>query len=122
MRFSRSDAIALLAVPLVVVAFKVESSAFSTICMSLAGGLIVLAMADHDDFPWNQRAAACGLVVALDLGAIGYLYRVNLLRELVAPLIAATLPSPVSGNCPVPRGAVALYLGNTVCTWGRDNR
>jgi hypothetical protein len=46
-----------------------------------------------------------------------HLYRVNLAKELkeqAAPLIAATLPSPVSSNCPIPRDAVALYLGNTV--------
>ena len=89
MRFRRSDAIALLAIPLVVAAFKVESCVFATICMSLAGGLIVLAMADHDDFPWKQRAAACGLVVALDLGAIGYLYRVNLSRELKEQVVCS---------------------------------
>jgi hypothetical protein len=46
-----------------------------------------------------------------------HLYRVNLAKELkeqAAPLIAATLPSPVSSNCPIPRDAVALYRGNTV--------
>jgi hypothetical protein len=45
------------------------------------------------------------------------LYRVNVAQELkeqVAPLIAATLPPPVSSNCPIPKNAVALYLGNRV--------
>src|SRR5438093_11763244 len=51
------------------------------------------------------------------VGMVVYLYRVNRARALQqqsAPLIAATLPSPVSSNCPIPKGAVALYLGNTV--------
>jgi len=51
------------------------------------------------------------------LAVVSYLYRVNLARELkaqAAPLVAAALPPPVSSNCPIPKGAVALYLGNTV--------
>jgi hypothetical protein len=53
----------------------------------------------------------------LDLAVVSHLYKVNLAeerRQQVAPLVAATLPSPVSSNCPIPKGAVALYLGNTV--------
>jgi hypothetical protein len=45
-----------------------------------------------------------------------YLYRANVaqeLREQVAPLVAATLPPPVS-SCPIPKNAVGLFLGNRV--------
>jgi hypothetical protein len=34
------------------------------------------------------------------------------LKQRSAPLVAATLPPPVSSNCPIPKGAIALYLGN----------
>jgi len=66
---------------------------------------------------WNRRIAVCSIIFLVALGMVVYLYRLNLARELkeqATPLIAATLPSPVSSNCPIPRGAVALYLGNSV--------
>lgn len=117
MRFKRSDAVALVAIPLVVAAFKVEGAILPTICLCLAAGVIVLTVAGHEELAWNQRVAICSLVIVLDFVAIVCLYRVNLaeeLRQQVAPLVAAALPPPVSSNCPIPRGAVALYLGNTV--------
>jgi hypothetical protein len=117
MRFRPPDAIALLAVPLLVAAFKAGGAIFSTICLCLSAGIIVMAITRHDELAWQSRGAMCALVVAVDLGMIFYLYRVNLaraLKEQSAPLVAATLPRPVSSNCPIPRGAVALYLGNTV--------
>jgi hypothetical protein len=111
------DAVALLAVPLVVAAFKAGGAILPTICLSLAGAVVVYAICGHHEWAWGNRIAACTLVFAVAVGMVVYLYRVNLARELkeqAAPLIAATLPSPVSGNCPIPKGAVALYLGNTV--------
>ncbi|MBZ5594371.1 MAG: hypothetical protein LAP39_19190 [Acidobacteriia bacterium] len=117
MRVDRRDAVALLAIPLVIVAFKVESAMFATLCMTLAGAVIVLAVGGHDEFPWKHRIAICAFVFAADLGMLLYLYRANAAEELkqqVAPLVAAVLPQPVSSNCPIPRNAVALYLGNRV--------
>src|SRR5438309_10773985 len=116
MRFRRSDAVALILVPLVVVAVTVGSEILPIICLCL-GALIVYAIAGHHELLWQRRVAVCGVAAVLDLAVASYLYRVNLATELkqqVAPLIAATLPSPVSSNCPIPKGAVALYLGNTV--------
>jgi len=116
-RLSRPDAIALLAVPLAVAAFNIESTVFAPVCMSLAAGLVLIAIARHDELRWQLRITACALIVAVAVGLIFYLYRVNRARALeqqLAPLVAATLPSPVSSNCPIPKGAVALYLGNTV--------
>jgi hypothetical protein len=117
MEFRRGDAIALVAIPLVVVAFKAEGAILPTICLCLAGAIVVYAIAGHDELSWQRRVAICGLVTVLDLAVVSYLYKVNLAeerRQQVAPLVAATLPSPVSSNCPIPKGAVALYLGNTV--------
>jgi len=117
MRFKQSDAVALIAVPLVVVAFSVASAILPIICLCLAGAAIVYAIAGHHELSWQQRAAVCGLAAVLDLAVVSYLYKVNLAAELkqqVAPLLAAALPPPVSSNCPIPKGAVALYLGNTV--------
>jgi len=83
----------------------------------LAGASVVYVIAGHDEVAWQHRIAICSLILVVAVGMVVYLYRVNLARALqhqVAPLVAATLPSPVSSNCPIPRGAVALYLGNTV--------
>jgi len=117
MRFRRSDALALLAVPLVVAAFKAGGAVWPTICLMLAGASVVFASAGHEELGWKQRVGVCTLVFAVALGLVAYLYRVNLARELkeqVAPLVASALASPVSSNCPIPSGAVALYLGNRV--------
>jgi hypothetical protein len=117
MRFRRSDAVALIAVPLVVVAFKVEGAILPMICLCLAGTVIVYAIAGHHELSWQRRVAVCGLASVLDLAVVSYLYKVNLATESkqqVAPLVAAALPSPVSSNCPIPKGSVALYLGNTI--------
>jgi len=116
MRFRRSDAVALIVVPLVVVAVTVGSEILPIICLCL-GALIVYAIAGHHELLWQRRVAVCGVAAVLDLAVASYLYRVNLATELkqqVAPLLAAALPPPVSSNCPIPKGAVALYLGNTV--------
>ena len=117
MRFEQRDALALLAVPLIVAAFKAENAAFATLCLCLAGTIIVFAIGRHQELPWKHRFAAGALVFVADLAALLYLYRVNAARELkeqVAPLVAASLPQPVSSNCPIPKNAVALYLGNRV--------
>src|SRR5215471_19910528 len=111
------DAIALLAIPLVVVAFKVEGAILPTLCLCMAGAIVVYVIAGHEEVAWNHRIAVCSIIFLVALGMVVYLYRLNLARELkeqATPLIAATLPSPVSSNCPIPRGAVALYLGNSV--------
>jgi hypothetical protein len=117
MRIDRRDAVALLAIPLVIAAFKVNGAAFATVCLMLAGAVIVLGVAGHDELSWKQRIGISTCVFALDLGALVYLYRANRaeeLRQQVAPLVAAALPQPVSSNCPIPKNAVALYLGNRV--------
>jgi hypothetical protein len=117
MRFEQRDALALLAIPLIVAAFKAENAVFATLCLCLAGTIIVFAIARHDELLWKQRFAVGMLVLVADLAALLYLYRVNAARELkeqVAPLIAASLPQPVSSNCPIPKNTVALYLGNRV--------
>jgi len=111
------DAIALLSVPLVVAAFWTGGVVFPTICLCLALAAIVYVIAGHDELSRRRRVVICVLVTAVDVAMLAYLYKVNLAEELrrqAAPLVAATLPSPVSSNCPIPRGAVALYLGNTV--------
>jgi len=116
-RVDRRDAVALLALPLAVVAFKVGNAVFATLCLTLAGAVIVLAIAGHDEVAWKRRLAVCTVVFAADLGALLYLYRVEKaeeLRQQVAPLVAAALPEPVSSNCPIPRNAVGLYLGNRI--------
>src|SRR5438309_10684950 len=113
MRFRRGDAIAIGAIPLVVVAFTVGSAILPIIFLCLAGAVIVYAVAGHHELSWQQRAAVCGLAAVLDLAVVSYLYKVNLAMELtqqVAPLVAAALPPPVSSNCPIPKGTVALYL------------
>src|ERR1051326_528033 len=117
MHLRSPDAIALAALPLVVVAFWAGGVILPTICLCLAGAIVVYAIAGHEEVAWKRRVATCGLVAVLDLTVVSFLYKVNLAAELkqqVAPLIAATLPSPVSSNCPIPRGAVALYLGTSV--------
>lgn len=117
MRVEQRDALALLAIPLIVAAFKAQNAVFATLCLCLAGTILVFAIARHEELPWKQRFAVGALILAADLAALFYLYRVNTVRELkeqVAPLIAAALPQPVSSNCPIPKNAVALYLGNRV--------
>jgi hypothetical protein len=117
MQIKLADAIALLAVPLVVVAFIAGGAVWPTICLCLAGAIVVYVVAEHHELPWQRRIAISSVVFAVDLAMVLYLYRVNrvqALREQVAPLVAAALPNPNSSNCPVPRGAVALYLGNMV--------
>jgi len=117
MRFEQRDALALLAVPMIVAAFKAGNAVFATLCLCLAGTILVFAIARHEELPWQRRFAVGACVFVVDLAALFYLYRVNTARELkeqVAPLIAASLPQPVSSNCPIPRNAVALYLGNRV--------
>lgn len=117
MRFEQRDALALLAVPLIVAAFKAENAVFATLCLCLAGTIIVFAIGRHEELPWTQRFAVGALVFVADLAALFYVYRVNTAKELkeqVAPLAAASLPQPVSSNCPIPKGAVGLYIGNRV--------
>ena len=117
MRFRQLDAIALAAVPLVVAAFWTGGAVLPTICLCLAGAIVVHVIAGHDELAWRHRFAASTVVFAGAVGMVVYLYRVNLPKELkqqVVPLVAAALPPPVSRNCPVPKGAVALYLGNAV--------
>jgi hypothetical protein len=116
MLFRQPDAVALLAIPLALAAFWAGGVVFPTICLCLAGTMVVYVIAGHDELAWKQRVAMCVLAAVLDLAVVSYLYKVNLariLREQVAPLDAATLPSPVSRNCPIPKGAVAIYLGNS---------
>jgi len=117
MRFRQSDAIALASLPLAVLAFSVRGAVFPTVCLCMAGAIVVYAIAGHDEVAWKHRIAVCSLVFIVAVAMVVHLYRVNLawaLQQQSAPLIAATLPSPVSSNCPIPKGAVALYLGNTV--------
>jgi hypothetical protein len=117
MRFEQRDALALLAVPLIVAAFKAENAVFATLCLCVAGALVVFAIARHDELPWRQRFAMSALIFAADMVTLFYLYRANAARELTeqaAPVIAAALPQPVSSNCPIPKNAVGLYLGNRV--------
>jgi len=117
MRFRRSDAIALASLPLAVLAFWAGGVVFPAVCFCMAGAIVVYVIAGHDEVAWKHRIAVCSLVFIVAVGMVVYLYRVNRARALQqqsAPLIAATLPSPVSSNCPIPKGAVALYLGNTV--------
>jgi hypothetical protein len=117
MRFEQRDALALLAVPLIVAAFKAGNAVFATLCLCLAGAILVFALARHEELSWKNRIAVGALLFVADLASLSYLYRVNVAQELkeqVAPLIAATLPPPVSSNCPIPKNAVALYLGNRV--------
>ncbi len=117
MCFRGSDAFALIAVPLVVAAFKTEGAILPTICLCFAGAVVVFAIASHNELSWQRRVAISALATVVDVVMLAYLYKVNLAKELkeqAAPLVAATLPQPVSSNCPIPSGAVALYLGNTV--------
>src|SRR5689334_18888892 len=105
MRITPPDAIVLAALPLVVLAFWAGGVVFPTICLCLAGALVVYAIAGHEELVWKRRFAICGMVTVLDLAVASYLYKANLAAELkqqVAPLISATLPSPVSSNCPIP--------------------
>jgi len=117
MRANWRDAVALLVLPLAIAAFKIESAVFATLCLTLAGAVIVLAVAGHDEVPWKHRLAVCAVVFVADLGALLSLYRVQKAEELrqeVAPLVAAALPEPVSSNCPIARDSVGLYLGNRI--------
>ena len=117
MHFEQRDAIALLAVPLIVAAFRAENAVFATLCLSLAAALVIFALARHDELPWKQRFALGALIFVADLATVFYLYRVNAARELreqAAPLVAAAQAQPVSSNCPIPKNAVGLYLGNRV--------
>jgi hypothetical protein len=116
MRFDQRDAIALLAVPLIIAAFKAENSVFAALCLCLAGAMVVFAIARHDELLWKQRRCWARSSSCRPGGAL-HLYRVNGARELTeqtAPIIAAALPQPVSSNCPIPKNAVGLYLGNRV--------
>ena len=84
---------ALIVVPLVVVAVTVGSEILPIICLCL-GALIVYAIAGHHELSWQRRVAVCGVAAVLDLAVASYLYRVNLATELkqqVAPLLAAAL-------------------------------
>src|SRR5216684_7792998 len=102
MHFEQRDAIALLAVPLIVAAFKAENAVFATLCLSLAAALAIFALARHDELPWKQRFALGALIFVADLATVFYLYRVNAARELreqAAPLVAAAQAQPVSSNC-----------------------
>src|SRR5712692_4028237 len=117
MRFRRSDAIALASLPLGLLAFWARGVVFPTVCLCMAVAIVVYVIAGHDEVAWKHRIAICSLVLIVAVGMVVYLYRSNLawaLQQQSAPLISATLPSPVSSNCPIPKGAVALYLGNTV--------
>jgi hypothetical protein len=117
MRVDRRDAVALIAVPSVIAAFIVEGTLPATLLLTLAGALMVLAVAGHHELAWKHRFAACVFVFAADFCALLYLYRTNTVeerRQQVAPLIAAALPPPISSNCPIPKGTVALYLGNRI--------
>src|SRR6266498_3830242 len=78
MRFTQEDTIALLAVPLVVAAFKANGAVFASICLTLAGATIVLVVVRHGEFFWKQRFVICGFVVAGVLALTAYLYQVNL--------------------------------------------
>jgi hypothetical protein len=117
MRFRRSDAIALASLPLALLAFWARGVVFPTVCLCMAVAIVVYVIADHGEVAWKHRIAICSLVLIVAVAMVVYLYRSNLawaLQQQSAPLIAATLPSPVSSNCPIPKGAVALYLGNAV--------
>jgi hypothetical protein len=117
MRIKSADAIALLALPLLVAAFLAGGAVWPTVCLMLAGAIVVFVVAGHEDLAWKQRVAICTAVFTVDMAMMVYLYRVNVanaLRAQIAPLVAATLPSPVSSNCPIARGEVGLYLGNSV--------
>jgi hypothetical protein len=115
MRFRPSDAVAFAAPPLVVVAFVAGGTIFPTVCLCLAGAAVVFAIASRGELAWQRKFALYAVAVIVDVALLSYLYKVNLAKELrqrSAPLVAATLPPPVSSNCPIPKGAVALYLGN----------
>jgi len=117
MHYRPPDAIAIAALPLIGLAFWSGGVVFPTVCLCFAGAVIIYVIAGHEELAWKQRVAIGGITAALDFAAVFYLYKVDLAEELrlqAAPLIAASLPSPVSSNCPIPRGAVALYLGNMV--------
>jgi hypothetical protein len=116
MRFEQRDAVALLAVALIVAAFKVGNALLATLCLCLGGAILVFLLVRHDELPWKHRLAGSALVLVAYLVTLFYLYRVNVaqeLREQVAPLVAASLPPPIS-SCPIPKNAVGLFLGNRV--------
>jgi hypothetical protein len=115
MRFRPSDAVAFAVAPLVVVAFVAGGTIFPTICLCLAGAAVVFAIASRGDMAWQRKFALYAVAIIVDVALLSYLFKVNLAKELrqrLAPLVAATLPPPVSSNCPIPKGAIALYLGN----------
>lgn len=98
-----------------VVAIASGGTFFPTICLSLACAAVVFVIAGHDELVWQRKAALCALATAIDVALLTYLYKVNLAierKQRSAPLVAAALPPPVSSNCPIPKGALALYLGN----------
>ena len=114
MRFGQSDAVALVAVPLVVVAFTVESVILPIICLCLAGTLIVYAIAGHHELSWQRRVAVCGLASVLDLAVASYLYKVNLataLKQQAAPLVAAALPRRLAATAQFQRALWRFILG-----------
>jgi hypothetical protein len=116
MRFEQRDAIALFAVALIVAAFKTGNALLATLCLCLGGAILVFLLVRHDEVPWKHRLAGSALVLVAYLVTLFYLYRANVaqeLREQVAPLIAASLPPPIS-SCPIPKNAVGLFLGNRV--------
>jgi hypothetical protein len=116
MRFEQRDAVALLAVALIVAAFKAGNALLETLCLCLAGAILVFLLVRHEELPWKHRFAGSGLVLVAYLVTLFYLYRANVaqeLREQVAPLVAASLPPPIS-SCPIPKSAVGLFLGNRV--------
>ena len=73
MRIKPADAIALLALPLVMTALLTGGTVWPTICMMLAGAIIVYAIAGHDELALQQRIAICTAVFAVDLGMMVYL-------------------------------------------------
>jgi hypothetical protein len=115
MRFRPQDAIALIAVPLAVVAIAAGGALIPAVCLWLAGAVVVFVIASHEELAWRRKIALYAVAITLDLALLSYVYKVNLaieLKQRSAPLVAATLPPPVSSNCPIPKGAIALYLGN----------
>ena len=116
MRLEQRDAIALLAVALIVAAFKAGNALLATFCLCLGGAILVFLLVRHEELPWKHRLAGSALVLVAYLVTLFYLYRANVaqeLREQVAPLVAASLPPPIS-SCPIPKNAVGLFLGNRV--------
>ena len=89
MHFRQQDAVALLAIPLLVAAFKAGGAAWPTICLSLAGAVIVFAVASHEELSRQRRIATGAVIFAVDLGMVVFLYRVNLAQALNEQVAAA---------------------------------